>query len=447
MNVHDSEHIAGVLKGEGYALTGCQEDADIIVLNTCSIRQKAEQKFYSHLGMLAKLKMNKPGLKIAVSGCIAQQEGENIFKTNPHVDMLFGPQNIARMAEFLKAESINTGVKPAAVETNENLHLVDLPAERADGAKAWVNIMYGCNNYCSYCIVPHTRGRERSRPLPNIVDEITALAQVGFKEITLLGQNVNSYHGESVVHGENLVSNTEGHASFSELLKAINGIDGIQRIRFMTSHPRDLTRELARAFVELDKLCPHIHLPLQSGSDRMLKLMNRKYSYDDYFQKISMLRTQRPDIAITTDIIAGFPTEEDKDHEDTVSALKEIRYDGIFAFKYSRRPLTKAASMDGHIDEVVKSQRLKEILEVQDVITSEINANLVNTEQEVLIEGQSAQDVSTLTGRTPGNKIVNFQASEGLSLSKNMTVRVRITRAFRHSLEGQVISISNITRP
>ncbi len=417
MNFHDSEKIAGVLKSRGYKEVKNARDADIIVFNTCSIRQKAEQKFLSELGRVKSLKKKRPDLKIAVAGCIAQQEGVNIINRAPHVDYVIGPQNIGKIEHIINSENehIFTRDNPFITE-------LELPADRQDDVRAFVNIMYGCNNFCSYCIVPYTRGRERSRASQSIVKEINELAENGYKEITLLGQNVNSYQSD---------------VDFVGLLKEINKINGIDRIRFITSHPKDFSDELICAIRDLEKVCEHIHLPLQSGSSKVLKLMNRKYTYEDYIRKIEKLKKEIPEIAITSDIIAGFPQETDEDHKDTINALKEIEFDGIFAFKFSLRPGTKASTMDGQVAEDIKSIRLSEILELQNKITERKNKDLKGSIQEVLIEGRDEKDVERLTGRTRTNKIVNIAYNK--DIKKGDTVKVKIISAFRHSLTGEIV--------
>lgn len=415
MNMHDSEKMAGILLREGYTLTETPNDADLIIFNTCNIRQKAEQKFQSELGRTRFLKIEKPFLKIAVAGCIAQQRGRGIFKRNPHVDYVFGPQNIQKLRDMIRA-----GETVVSIEDNPEIGQVDLPALRKDSIRAWVSIMYGCDNFCSYCVVPYTRGRERSRPSKNIYNEICELALSGFKEVTLLGQNVNSYRSD---------------VDFGGLLNQVNAIEGIERIRFVTSHPRDLSEDLIACIKELPKVCEHIHLPLQSGSNRILKLMNRGYTYDDYMKKVERLKEEIPGIAITTDIIAGFPSEADDDHISTLNALRAIEFDGIFAFKFSPRPGTKAIEMEDKISDDIKSQRLAEILNIQDEITLKKNKTLEGTIQEVLVEGLSKTDVEKMTGRTRGNKIVNFS---GNSVSVQL-VNVEIVKAMRHSLVGKLI--------
>lgn len=417
MNVHDSEKMYGVLLQSGYQRTASPHAADLIILNTCSIRQKAEQKFYSELGRLESHKKRRPDIKIAIAGCIAQQEGNNLFKKNPYVDYVFGPQNIHML------RSIGGKRRPyAALEDNPDIELQDLPAERNDGMKAWISIMYGCNNFCSYCVVPYTRGRERSRPSENIHAEVSELAERGYKEITLLGQNVNSYASD---------------VDFPRLLKKLNGIDGIERIRFVTSHPKDLSLELVHAIADLPKICEHIHLPLQSGSDKVLMRMNRGYTYESYLKKIGALKDMIPGISITSDIIAGFPGECDDDHMQTIKALKEICFDGIFAFAFSSRPYTKAAEYENQIPENIRLQRLSEILKLQDEITLKKNKDIEGSVQKILIEGISETDKEKIVGKTRTNKIVTISK---INIPKGSLIDVEIVRARKHSLEGVTLT-------
>lgn len=412
MNVHDSEKMAGILAEAGYAPARDRSDADLIIFNTCSIREKAEQKFLSELGKLKSLKKSRPDVKIAVAGCVAQQMGEGLRKRAPHVDLILGPQNLHRIRDM------DGGIpRSSALEENPSLQTEELPALRTEKGRAWVSIMYGCDNFCSYCVVPYTRGRERSRPSENIIREIEELASEGFKEVTLLGQNVNSYSSDT---------------DFPGLLRKIDALDGIERVRFVTSHPKDFSDSLINAMAELPSVCEHIHLPLQSGSSRILGLMNRKYSYDDYADKVRRLREKIPDISITSDIISGFPTETETDHKATVRALEETGFDGIFAFRFSPRPGTKAESMEGQLPEDVKLERLKEILALQDEITLKKNKPLEGTVKEVLVEGPSDTDPVKLSGRTRTNKIVNFSGTA----RESELVRVEIIVARKHSLEG-----------
>jgi tRNA-2-methylthio-N6-dimethylallyladenosine synthase len=415
MNVHDSEKMLGVLEKQGYSETEDPRRADLIIFNTCSIRQKAEHKFYSELGRAKAYKKKRPKVKIAVAGCIAQQSGENIFKKAPYVDFVFGPQNIHVLGDFVSGRS-----SFIAAEENPDIAITDLPVKRTYSVKAWVTIMHGCNNFCSFCVVPYTRGRERSRPSGNIIAEVVELAERGCKEITLLGQNVNSYKSD---------------IDFPGLLRRVDRIGGIERIRFVTSHPRDLSDELIAAMAELPKVCEHIHLPLQSGSSRILGLMNRGYTYDDYIKKVSRLRETIPGISITSDIIAGFPGETEGDHFLTIKALGAIAFDGIFAFKFSQRPDTKAVTMEGQLPEEIKSERLAQILEIQEEITERKNRSLEGTIQEILLEGESETDKEKLTGRTRTNKIVNIPK---VNVEKGDLVSVEITRGRQHSIEGRL---------
>ncbi len=441
MNVHDSEKMAGILAESGCSPSDDFNNADVIVLNTCSIREKAEQKFYSKLGRLKNIKKDRPELKIAVAGCIAQQRGKSLFKQFPYVDFIFGPNNIDSVQEWIKdrvkiTEQITqtTDVKKqitnnesriTALKENPDYHQKILPVKREGQVRAWVSIMYGCDNYCAYCVVPYTRGRERSRPSQDIITELTTLANEGFSEVTLLGQNVNSY-------GKNISENID----FPELLKALHDVANIKRIRFVTSHPKDLSESLIESMKELPKICRHIHLPLQAGSDRVLSLMNRGYTYSDYMQKVTRLREAIPDIAITSDIIVGFPGEMDTDFQMTLHALEEIQYDGIFAFKYSKRPGTKALDLPDHVDEEMKSARLEKVLKLQEEITFKKNRGLEGKVLEVLVESINESDYSQLTGRTGQNKIVHFR---GDAEDIGRLMNVKILRAMQHSLYGETV--------
>ncbi|MEN8264731.1 MAG: tRNA (N6-isopentenyl adenosine(37)-C2)-methylthiotransferase MiaB [Nitrospirota bacterium] len=444
MNVHDSEKIAGVFSESGYDGSEDSKNADVIVLNTCSIREKAEQKFFSELGRLKKVKKHKPHLKIAVAGCIAQQKGKEIFIKYPYVDFIFGPNNIDNLQSWIEASGVERRVsdvkdgqqdmslrstpdarRSTAVNDNPEYHTKILPMKRIGRVKAWVSIMYGCNNFCTYCVVPYTRGRERSRPPEDIYNEIQALADQGFTEVTLLGQNVNSY-------GKTL----KGNIDFPDLLKKIHTIEKIRRIRFVTSHPRDFSDNLINTMKELPKVCRHLHLPVQSGSDRVLEAMNRGYTYDEYKNKIDLLKESIPGIAITTDIIAGFPGETEEDFDRTMTALSDVEYDGIFAFKYSRRPGTKALDLPDHINEEIKSGRLSQILKLQESVTFRKNKTLEGESPEILVESKSGTDPDKMTGRTGTNKIVNF-CGDNDDIGK--IIQVKILKARMHSLDGEKI--------
>lgn len=411
MNIHDSEKMIGLLSESGYSSTDNPENADLIIFNTCAIREKAEQKFYSQLGRVKVLKKKNKGLKIAVAGCVAQDAKERIFRKAPFVDYILGPQNIHMINDLLSKK------QDIATEENRDIASNEFTAKRQSNIKAWVSIMYGCNNFCSYCIVPYTRGREISRPSSSIISEIKDLSRQGYQEVTLLGQNVNSYRSD---------------IGFADLLREICAIN-INRVRFVTSHPRDLSVDLINALTDLQSLCEHIHLPIQSGSDLILKSMNRGYTYEDYIRKIGLLRKRVPNIAITTDIIVGFPGETDEDYLHTIKALREIEFDGIFAFKYSKRKGTKAFEMPGQISDQIKSERLSCILSLQEEITYRKNKELEGSVLEVLIEGPSETDILMLSGRTRSNKIVTIPNSSEMTGS---LISVRISKARHHSLNG-----------
>jgi tRNA-2-methylthio-N6-dimethylallyladenosine synthase len=432
MNVHDSEKIAGIFSQTGYEESEESNNADVIVLNTCSIREKAEQKFFSELGRLKKVKQHNPDLKIAVAGCIAQQRGRQLFKRFPYIDFIFGPNNIDSVQKWIDngiestpadLDRISTRGQATALDDNPEYQHKLLPVKREGQVRAWISIMYGCDNFCAYCVVPYTRGRERSRPPEDIYREIELLAEQGYIEVTLLGQNVNSY-------GKNINENID----FAGLLEKLHEINHIERIRFITSHPRDLSEKLIEAMEGLSKVCEHLHLPLQSGSDKILQLMNRGYTYLDYKKKIDMLRNVLPHISITTDIITGFPGETEEDFELTISALREIEYDGIFSFKYSKRPDTRALSLPDHLEEYIKSDRLSRVLSLQEDITYKKNRSLEGLITEILVEGKSDTDPEKMTGRTRTNKIVNFFGNEN-DIGK--LLNVKIIEAKQHSLFGE----------
>ena len=422
MNEHDSERMTGMLEAQGCASTTDAVTADMIILNTCSIREKAEQKFFSELGRLKKLKDENPGLMIAVAGCIAQQEGANILARAPHVDMIFGPSDLARLPDMVRQKR-SSPMPVIDTSGDADYHRKNMPATRIDKLKAWVSIMYGCDNFCTYCVVPYLRGRERSRTPEDIINEVSELAQQGYKEVTLLGQNVNSY-------GKGL----EGGADFPVLLRHINDDTDIMRIRFVTSHPRDLSDGLIAAVRDLPKVCESLHLPVQSGSDNILVSMNRKYTRGGYLDNVNRLRRAVPDIALTSDIIVGFPGESDQDFQMTMKLLEEVGFDGLFAFKYSKRPGTQALKLSNHLPELVKEDRLAQVLELQKTIGARKNKQYLGTIQEILVDGYSKKG-GTLSGRTRGNKAVNVEAPVARIGS---FLQVRITSAGESSLSGQV---------
>jgi tRNA-2-methylthio-N6-dimethylallyladenosine synthase len=440
MNERDSEIMARMLSDSDYTPTDDIAQADVIVINTCSIREKAEQKVYSLLGRLKKLKEKKPSLIISVAGCVAQQEGKKLQTRMPLVDIVLGPQQIYRLPELVRKAS-NNGKSQLAVELSPTFQIpgyipapspVQKTAENdghpdADVSfKKFVTIMQGCNNFCTYCVVPYTRGRETSRVPDDIIAEITGLAEQGVKEVTLLGQNVNSY-------GRGPDGRLQ-YVTFPELLRYVAKVRGIERIRFTTSHPKDLSADLINCFGELESLCPHFHLPVQSGSNRILKKMNRKYTIEDYLYKVSALRHIRADIILTTDIIVGFPGETDEDFQATMDLLEKVRFQSAFSFKYSDRPQAKSVSFANKVDEQVKSLRLKTLQERQNVISLEENTKYEGTVQTVMIEGESKTGDGQWSGRSMNNVIVNFTGST--SLSPGQTVDVRITEGLLHSLRG-----------
>ncbi|MEN8200887.1 MAG: tRNA (N6-isopentenyl adenosine(37)-C2)-methylthiotransferase MiaB, partial [Thermodesulfobacteriota bacterium] len=376
MNDRDSEIMAQLLSEDGYVETSVTDQADLIILNTCSIRAKAEQKVMSLLGVLRKHKKNKPSLKICVAGCVAQQEGDEIIRRMPHVDLVVGTQNIYQIVDLLndlKAHPVATTLVddytiPAFIP---NFKAEQEGAEAPVIFKKFLTIMQGCNNYCSYCVVPHTRGREISRKVDDILDEARALVDAGVREITLLGQNVNSYGQTNPV-----TDNTDGY-TFASLLREVAAIPGLKRLRFTTSNPKDLSDDLMRCFAEVDNLCPQFHLPVQAGSNKVLSAMHRRYTRELYLEKIDTLRSYCPEIAITTDVIVGFPGETDEDFAETMSLLETVRYHGSYSFKYSDRPGTRSADFSDKIDETVKAERLHRFQSRQDEISLEHNRDYV----------------------------------------------------------------------
>jgi tRNA-2-methylthio-N6-dimethylallyladenosine synthase len=425
MNVHDSEQLAHLLEGCGYATTGSAKEADLIIVNTCSIRDKAEQKVYSQLGRYRHLKKGKPGLMLGVCGCVAQQQGERLIEKIPYLDLVFGTHNIHRLPEFISRVA-NTGrpvVETGFHETVPSIGILALPEKGS--VSAFVTIMQGCDNYCAFCVVPYLRGREESRKFHDILAEVRALAVHGVREVTLLGQNVNSY-GKSLGNGH----------SFSELLRGIGEIEGIERIRFTTSHPKDLSDDIVACFRDVGALCEFIHLPVQSGSDAVLARMNRKYASADYLDCVRKLREACPGIAISSDIIVGFPGETEQDFQKTLDLMGKVRFDTLFSFQYSERQGTAAVGFDGKVGPDEKRRRLIELQSLQDRHTQEKNDRLVGKTVEVLVEGPSRNTSRDVMGRTRTNKIVNFTGGDNLV---GRTVRVRIVEAFLHSLRGEML--------
>jgi tRNA-2-methylthio-N6-dimethylallyladenosine synthase len=426
MNEHDSEKLAGMLAEMGYAETDNMNGSDLIIYNTCCVRENAELKVYGHLGPLKHLKKENPDLVIAVCGCMMQQPEvvEHIKKTYRHVDLIFGTHNLYKFPELLYnamgSQSTVIDVWDCEGQIAENVAIV-----RKDGVKAWVTVMYGCNNFCSYCIVPYVRGRERSRTMDNILEEVRMLGCQGFKEITLLGQNVNSY-GKDIGDG----------TSFAGLIREVNKVPEIERIRFTTSHPKDLSDELIYAIRDCEKVCEHLHLPFQAGSTRILKMMNRKYTKEDYINLASKIKENIPDITLTTDIIVGFPGETEEDFLDTLDILEKVRFDNAFTFLYSKRTGTPAAKMEQQVPEEVKKDRFQRLLATQNRISKELNDMFLGKVVEVLVEGVSKTNDEILTGRTRGNKVVNFKGDSTLI---GQLVNVKIDTVKTWSLEGNVV--------
>lgn len=438
MNQRDSEIMAQSLSRFGYVEGMDIKDADLIILNTCSIRAKAEQKVMSLLGYLRKTKEKRPDMKICVAGCVAQQEGKSIIDRMPHVDLIIGTQNIYQIGEYLLAAEDGKHRVVTQMEDNYQIprFLPNIPfsADSADAEKAefqfsrFVTIMQGCNNYCTYCVVPYTRGREVSRMAKDIVDEVTLLVQSGVKEITLLGQNVNSYGRTNEVCPDNSSYN------FSKLLRQVSSIEGLERLRFTTSNPKDLTDELIACFKDVDNLCPQFHLPVQSGSDNVLKAMNRKYSIAQYLQQVEKLREYCPTIALSTDMIIGFPGETDEDFEATMELLEKVKFHGSFSFKYSDRPGTRSSEFDNKVDETIKSERLARFQSRQDEISLERNEEFVGQEKQIMVEAIYEDSVK---GRTATHHIVHVKGQ--VNTKVGAMLKVKINFAGQHSLKAELI--------
>jgi tRNA-2-methylthio-N6-dimethylallyladenosine synthase len=425
MNVHDSEQMAALLTQVGWKITDNLKLADLILLNTCSIREKAAHKVYSELGRIGKLKEQNPELIIGVGGCLAQHLGTKFHKKVRHLDFVFGTHNIHRLPQLVAAIRKKRG-KITEVDFHKSINSIGVFAPPQSGAvSAFVTIMQGCNNFCAYCVVPYLRGPEMSRPPDDIIEEIRKLVDHGIREVTLLGQNVNSY-GKTLGNGLN----------FAALIKKIGKISGIERIRFTTSHPRDLSLELINCFAEEEKLCEHIHLPVQSGSNRILALMNRGYTVEEYMKKVDHLRKLSPQISITSDIIVGFPGETQNDYQETIDMMEKIRFDSIFSFKYSERKGTAAQKLEGKIEECEKLRRLQQLQALQDRHTLGANLALEGSQQELLVEGKSKNSENDLMGRTRSWKIVNFKSESELT---DKRVKVKISKAYLHSLRGKIV--------
>lgn len=424
MNERDSETIAGMLTEIGYESCDDKKDADIAIINTCSVRENADKRFFGMLGQFKKKKEADPNFIVVICGCMMQQQHiiDTVKEKYPWVDIIFGTHNIHKFPQLL--ENVISEKKRQIEVWEDGGEIVEgLPSKRLYKHKAFVNIMFGCNNFCTYCIVPYTRGRERSRRPEDIVNEVKNLVADGVKEITLLGQNVNSYKGE-------------GDVDFTDLLYMLNDVEGLERIRFMTSHPKDLSDKLINAYRDCDKLCSYFHLPVQSGNNNILKRMNRRYTREDYLLLIKKLREAREDIAISTDIIVGFPGETEEEFEDTLNLVKEVCYDSAFTFLYSIRKGTPAEKYGNQIPEEVKHERFNRLVEEVNRGSAKQNLKFVGKICDVLVEGPSKSDKTHMTGRNSQNKIVNFVGDENLV---GKMVKVVITDSNTFSLTGEIL--------
>ena len=427
MNQYDSERIAQVMGRADYVQTDRIDAADLILLNTCSVREKSEQKVYSALGRWKEFKEHRDDVIIGVGGCVAQQEGQNLLKRVPHLDLVFGTHNINKLPEMI--EQVKTlRQRPLEIAFYRDPAYMEDPEGRThvQGTKGFVTIMQGCNKVCSFCIVPHVRGREVSRPSAKIISEIESLVRHGVKEVMLLGQNVNSYGKTS-----------RGEISFAELLARVDAIEGLKRIRFTTSHPQDLSPELIEAFATLDKLCEHLHLPVQSGADSVLARMRRGYTRKEYLDRIQRLRERRPGVSLSTDIIVGFPGETEEEFDQTLELLNQVEYDEIFSFVYSPRPQTVSAKIfDDDIDDEIKKDRLRTVQTLQREISLRNNRQKIGSVEEILVDGRSKLKNGQIMGRTRTNRIVNTKGPDTLI---GKFVPVRITGATANSLLGELL--------
>jgi tRNA-2-methylthio-N6-dimethylallyladenosine synthase len=426
MNVHDSERMRGMLESLGYSEAPSRDEADLILFNTCSIRESADNRFIAHLGEAKRLKSEDPARVVGVGGCWAQSVKDEVFERFPFVDVAFGPGQIHRLAEFLTSDSLSAQGFFEFEDFSGHL-----PAKREREFQGWLQISQGCNCVCSYCIVPSTRGREASRPPAELLAEAERLAADGVLELTLLGQNVNSY-GRDLPAGE--------RRTFAELLALVDGVEGIERVRYTSPHPKDMREDVIRAHAELPSLCEHIHLPLQSGSSRVLKAMRRTYDRGRYLDRVSLIRDHVPDCALTTDVIVGFPGETEADFEQTLEVVEEVGYDGAFTFVFSPRRGTEAATLPGQVAHPVKRERMERLVEVVQRRARERGQRFVGRTVEVLVEGPSRTDPSRLRGRTRHNRAVNFEGTA----APGELVEVEITAATSQTLSGAEVLLSRV---
>ena len=428
MNEYDSDKMADVLgASEEIVKTDRPEDADIIIFNTCSVREKAQERVFHDLGRVRPLKKDKPDLVIAVGGCVASQEGEAIVKRAPYVDVVFGPQTLHRLPQLI-AERRNAGKSQVDISFPEIEKFDNLPPAKVEGASAFVSIMEGCSKFCTFCIVPYTRGQEVSRPFDDVLTEVAGLAAQGVKEVTLLGQNVNAYRGA--------MAGSEEIADLALVIEYIAEIPGIERIRYTTSHPRELSQRLIDVYTKVPKLVSHLHLPVQSGSDRVLANMKRGYTALEYKSLVRKLRAARPDLSLSSDFIVGFPGETAEDFEKTMKLIDDIGFDASFSFVYSSRPGTPAADMPDDMPQEVKKQRLYHLQQVINNQAMQYSREMFGTTQRILVEGPSKNDLMELRGRTENSRVVNFEGDARLI---GQFVDVEITEVFPHSLRGKLV--------
>ena len=423
MNIADAERMEGQLQGAGYMRTEETADADIILINTCCVRETAEDKVYGKIGEIKKIKEKNPKLIFGIAGCMAQKEGDNLMRRAPHIDFVLGTgkvQELTRIIAEIAAE--HTSVVDVALSDSEIAE--NLPVARGGKFSAWVPIMYGCNNYCTYCIVPYVRGRERSRSPEEVVAEVQRAVAEGYREVTLLGQNVNSYGKDHKA------------ADFADLLRMVDEVEGIRRVRFMTSHPKDIGDKLIDTIKNGTHICEHIHLPVQYGSSRILKAMNRGYTVERYRERALRVRESLPEASLTTDLIVGFPGETDEDFAEMLSFLRDMRYDSAYTFLYSKRSGTPAATMAEQVPDDVKHERLNALMEAQNTISREINEQLLGRTLEVMVEGASKNDAAVWSGRTRTNKIVLFPHG---AEQEGDFVQVRVTQPQTWVLKGEIV--------
>ena len=418
-NVSDGEKIKGILASIGYSMTDSPDDADFVMYNTCAVREHAEQRVFGNVGALKHNKRRNPDMLIALAGCMTQQSSiaEKLKKSFPFVDIVIGTHLMHKLPQII-FEKLDSGKRVIDISGGDGVIAEGLPILRDGSSKAWIPIMYGCNNFCSYCIVPYVRGRERSRKSEDIINEVRDLVKNGYKEITLLGQNVNSYGKEN------------GEINFPQLLRKLNEIDGDFRIRFMTSHPKDATNELIDTMAECDKVCKHLHLPVQSGSDRILKEMNRKYTVADYLKIIEYAKKRMPELSFTSDIIVGFPNEQDEDFEATLDLIKKVEYDLLYTFIYSKRPGTPAAEMDDPISDECKSKRFRRLLDVQEEIAYRRLGSMKGKIFKVLCEGEGKSFENSLCGRAENNVMVEFENNGNIKNGDYVNVEITSSKGY-----------------